>query len=145
MDTSLNKPINTGDTIIPWKKAMVAEAAGEMQFLKKLLLSRPYFARVQDSDLVVSDRGSTYIDKIIATSDKQGSYAMIYLPQNKPVTIDLSRISGSAKRVSWYDPRTGNWVLPSTIKGNGRQSFTPPGNGKDWILVIDGGGDVVKG
>lgn len=142
MDTSLNKPINIGDTIIPWKKAMVSEAANEMQFLKKLMLSRPYFTRVQDSGLVLSDRGSTYLDKIIATRDAAGSYAMIYLPENKPVTIDLSRVAGHSKRASWYDPRTGKWVLPLTVKSRGPQSFTPPANGKDWILVIDavGGG-----
>jgi len=35
-------------------KAAKAEAAGEMQYLKDLMLSRPYFSRIPDQNLIGS-------------------------------------------------------------------------------------------
>jgi hypothetical protein len=62
---------------------------------------------------------------------------MVYLPQNTPVKIDVSKISGKTKNVWWFDVRTGKATPGKTIKGNNVNSFTPPAEGKDWVLVID--------
>lgn len=137
LNKDLYEPINVGDTIIGWQKAMHADAANQMQYLKNLMLSRPYFSRIGDQEIIVSDKGTNYKDIIIATRDESGAYAMIYLPQNKPVTIDLSKISGSNKNVSWFDPRTGKTKKEKSAKGTGQQSFTPPKDGQDWVLIID--------
>ena len=67
---------------------------------------------------------------------------MIYLPQNKPVKIDLSKISGGTKNQWWFDVRTGKATSSKSIKGKGVTTFTPPKEGKDWVLVID---DASKG
>lgn len=131
------KPLAVGDTIIPWKKAARAEAAGEMQYLKDLMLSRPYFTRIADQSLIKSSPGSTYVDYITATRDEAGSYAMFYLPQNKPVTVDLGKISGNTKNVWWYSPVSGKATVAPAVKGKASQSFTPPKEGKDWVLIID--------
>jgi hypothetical protein len=139
---ALYKPIFVGDTIIPWKKAARAEAAGEMQYVKDLMLSRPYFTRIADQSLVKSGQGGTYVDYIAATRDEKGSYAMLYLPQNKPLTVDLNKISGDTKKVWWYSPVTGKATAGGDVKGKGTQAFTPPKGGKDWVLVID---DASKG
>jgi hypothetical protein len=137
MNKELNPPVHVGDTIIEWRKAARAEAATEMQYLKNLMLSRPYFSRIADQSLIKSSPGTTYQDLISATRDENKTYALIYLPQNKPVKVDLSKISGVIKSVSWFDPRTGKVINGKKVKGNGVSSFTPPDYGKDWILVID--------
>jgi hypothetical protein len=62
---------------------------------------------------------------------------MIYLPQNKPVRIALGNITGTTKKVWWFSPRDGKATSAGTEKGKGTRSFTPPKEGKDWILVID--------
>jgi Putative collagen-binding domain of a collagenase len=108
-----------------------------MQHLKKLMLSRPYEARMSDQSLIKSEVGETYIDLIYATRNEDGAYAMIYLPQNKPVSIDLSKISGSTKKAWWFNPRTGESTSIKSIKGKSVQLFTPPIEEKDWVLVID--------
>ncbi len=142
LNKDLYPTINIGDTIIGWKAAARAEAANQMQFLKKLMLSRPYYGRIEDPSLVKSPTGKTYLDLVTATRDENKSYALIYLPQNKPVKIDLSKISGSKKNVYWYDVRTGKSIPGKVVSGNGVQSFTPPKEGTDWVLVID---DTFKG
>ncbi len=133
----LYKPVNIGDTVIGWQKASKSEAAYQMQHLKNLLLSRPYFSRIPDQSLVTSTYEPDYLHQIQATRDAQGSYTMIYLPQNSPVTVDMSKLSGGSKSVWWFDPRTGKAIKGKSVKGPGNQTFTPPSDGKDWILVID--------
>jgi hypothetical protein len=137
LNKDLYEPINPGDTIIGWQKSAKAQAAGEMQYLMKLMLSRPYLSRVADQSLIQSDPGSTYVDLVYATRDDKGTYAMIYLPQNKPVSIDLAKLSGSSKKAWWFDPRTGQATPDKTKLKNGVQTFTPPAGGQDWVLVID--------
>lgn len=132
----LYAPINVGDTLLTWQKASEAAAANQMQFLKDLMLSRPYFVRVADQSLILSNPGTDYKDLLIATRDANNSYAMIYLPQNQPVTIDVSRLTGNIKKVYWYSPETGK-VVPSADVRSGQRTFTPPKEGKDWVLVID--------
>lgn len=138
LDTNLFEPVTMGDTLIGWQKAMYGEAAGQMQFLKNLLLSRPYFSRIPDQSLVVSGAGSDFVDYIAATRDEAGSFAMIYLPQNRPVTIALDHLSGKVKKVWWFDPRTGKTFAGKDIKNRKTATLSPPETaGKDWVLVID--------
>jgi len=142
LNPDLYPVINVGDTLIGWRKAAHAEAAGQMQYLKKLMLSRPYFTRIEDPALIKSPIGKTYEDLVVATRDENKSYAMIYLPQNKPVKVDLSKISGKEKHVSWFDVRTGKSITGKPVRGDGTHSFTPPKDGQDWVLIID---DASKG
>jgi len=137
LNKELYPTINVGDTIIGWRKSARAEAANEMIHLKKLLLSRPYFSRIADQSIIMSPAGKDYIDQVIAMRDEHRSFAMIYLPQNKPVKIDLNKISGDTKNVCWFDVRTGKVVPALSLRVKGIKSFTPPKEGKDWVLVID--------
>jgi hypothetical protein len=139
MNTALYKPINPGDTIIPWRQAARAEAANELQYLKALMLSRPYLSRIPDQSMIKSDPGKDYKDMIIATRDQAGTFAMIYLPQSKKIEVDISKLTGMSKNVWWFDPRSGNAVAGVRIKGKSA-SLTPPSLKQDWILVIDDAG-----
>ena len=137
LNPDLYKPINVGDTLIPWQKAMLAEAAGEMQYVKNLMLSRPYFTRIADQSIIKSSVGKDYKDLLYATRDANGSYAMIYLPQNKPVTVDLGKVSGGKKNAWWYDVRNGKATKIASAGNKGSKTFTPPKEGVDWVLIID--------
>jgi hypothetical protein len=90
-----------------------------------------------DQSLIAKEPGSTYKDAIIATRDEKGTYAFVYLPQNKPVSIDLGKISGDNKIITWFDPRTGKSNLEKPVRSNGVIIFTPPKKGMDWVLIID--------
>ena len=121
-----------------WQRALTAKAANHIHHLKDLMLSRPDFNRVEDNSLVVSDRGSDYRDVIIATRNRKATYAMVYLPQPKPVEIDLNRLSNGRKRVSWFNPVTGKYTRAKGKFSSGIQIFTPPNQQqKDWVLVVD--------
>lgn len=136
LNKDLYPPINVGDTIIGWEKASKAQGAYQMQHLKNLMLSRPYFVRIPDQDLVRSDIGKDYTDIVIATRAADGSYAMVYLPKATPVKVDLAKLTGGTKTIWWFDPATGKATKGKPVKGAAETTFTPP-PGKDWVLVID--------
>ncbi len=138
VDTAKFTPINLGDTIIGWKKALISDAANQMQYLKKLMYSRMDFNRVEDNSLVVSNRGNDYHDIVIATRNQKATYAMIYLPQPDPVQIDLSKLNRGRKRALWFNPATGKFNRIKRRFTSGVQTFVPPNQEqKDWVLVID--------
>ncbi len=137
LDTSRYAPIYNGDTLIGWEKALKSEAATEIQYLKNLMLSRPYFSRIADQNIIKSPLGDTYVDVAMATRDEAGTYAMIYVPQQRTIKIDLSKVTGKTKNIWWFDVRTGKAKALKAISGSSSHSFTPPGEGMDWVLVID--------
>lgn len=129
---------------VPWREALSMKAAEQLGYVRRLMLSRPYFSRIPDQSVIVDDagEGETYIS---ATRDREGSYMMIYLPQGQPVTVDMNKLSGLSANGWWYDPRTGQAThIEGSFPANRQQRFTPPSSGpeNDWILVLD---DASKG
>lgn len=139
LDTSLYAPINIGDTLIGWEKAMQAEAAGQMRFLKNLMYSRPYFNRIPDQNLIAGKIPEDWTGYLTGTRDQDRSWAMIHLPESRPLQINLSQVSGQKKKAWWFNPRTGK-SKRAKVPADGL--FHPPSGGRDWVLVID---DAAKG
>lgn len=123
-------------TRTPWKKALHLPGSGQVQHARALLESRPFLTRIPDQSLIVSDPG-TGTHHVVATRDTAGSYAMLYLPSCKPVTVDLDKLSGTRVAVTWYDPRTGEARPASEVPGGKHYEFTPPPVWPDWVLVLD--------
>ncbi len=123
-------------TRTPWKKALHLPGSGQVQHARALLESRPFLTRIPDQSLIVSDPG-TGTHHVVATRDTAGSYAMLYLPSCKPVTVDLDKLSGTRVAVTWYDPRTGEARPASEVPAGGHYEFTPPSVWPDWVLVLD--------
>ena len=125
----------------PWQEAVDLPGAGQMQHARKLLESRPFFARIPDQSLIASDEG-TGGDHVQATCAEDGSYAFVYIPSGKDVSINLGKLSGNVLKTYWYDPREGTAQDIGEIPKSAVHKFTPPACGPDWVLVID---DASKG
>jgi hypothetical protein len=121
-----------------WTEALAFPGAGQMRHLRALMESRPFLTRIPDQSLLVSDTG-TGSDRVQATRDSEGSYAFVYTASGLPVTIDLTKLSGSTLDAWWYDPRTGAPTAIGTMRKDGNATFAPPshGYGMDWVLVLD--------
>lgn len=129
-------PVNPGDTLIHWRQAARTEAAGQMQYLRRLLEARPQLTRMPDQSLLTSPNGAAG-EHIRVARDREGTYALAYLPVAKPVTLDLTKLSAQRIVAHWYDPRTGRATRIGTFRRGERQGFTPPPTGPDWVLVLD--------
>jgi hypothetical protein len=120
-----------------WTEAINDPGAGQMQFLKKLMLSRPFLERVPDQSLISGENGLKY-DFLIATRGK--NYAYIYTCNGRNIPVAMGKISGKKVKASWYDPRTGKTQFIGSFANNGTHKFDPPGevvDGNDWVLIID--------
>jgi hypothetical protein len=128
-----------------WKAVLDAPGALQIQHARRLIESRsylpasespaPYFNRMPDQSLVVSDPG-TGIRRVQASRDAAGSYAFVYLPVSRSVTVDLSAITGEAVQVWWFNPRNGQSDELGEYSTSGPRSFEPPTE-DDWVLVLD--------
>ena len=130
------KPVN--GPLRPWPEAMNLPGANQMKHLKNLILSREFFSRIPDKNMILTEQ-ENHISFVIATRDSKGSYAMIYFPTGKPVNLDLRSLKGEALKISWFDPRTGVINQDDPIIKTDSKTFNPPssGLGNDWVLIID--------
>jgi hypothetical protein len=118
-------------------EALDAPGAYQMQNLKNLILSRPYFERVNDQSAVAGDEGEKY-DRILVT--RGNDYLMAYTYTGREFTLQMGKIAGEKVNAWWYDTRTGEAMRIGEFDNKGSVKFDPPGiayNGNDWVLVLD--------
>ncbi len=120
-----------------WYEAIDDPGAGQMQHLKNLILSRPFFERVNCDSLIAGGSGPRY-ERVTATRGKSYLFAYTYL--GRPFQVRMGASTGARVRASWYDPRDGKVTVIGTFPNRGTREFTPPGSpepGNDWVLVLD--------
>jgi hypothetical protein len=125
----------------PWTDAILRPGAAQVQYLRKLMESRPYLTRIPDQSLILStgvgndqSRGDSHAR---ATRDESGSYAFVYLPRPLPITVDLNKLSGEKVKAWWFDPSTGEAALAGVFPCKGELTLSPSGSRPDWVLVLD--------
>ncbi|MGV3556666.1 glycoside hydrolase family 140 protein [Larkinella arboricola] len=119
-----------------WYDALNLPGASQMQFVRRLMESRPLLDRVPDQSLI-TENNYVPAERIQATRGKD--YAFVYTAAGKPFTLQLGRISGKEVKTYWFDPRKGEVKPAGTFANQGRQSMKPPttGYGQDWVLIVD--------
>jgi len=121
-----------------WKEALDRPGAGQMQYLRKLIESRPMLNRIPDQSMIVGDPLYT-LNRIQATRDSEGNYAFVYISSGASVVIDLNKMCREFVKASWYNPRNGETIYIGEYSNRSRKRFLPPttGVGNDWVLVLD--------
>ena len=142
MWSSNKKPVN--NPLMSWKDAIDQPGAGQMQYARWLLESRPFLTRIPDDSVIVTGSVPTSIPgtgryHFSATRDTNGSYAMVYAPVGRKFSVHMDKISGLDVIAWWFDPRTGVAKLIGSYLNQGEREFTPPNPGEmiDWVLVLD--------
>lgn len=118
-----------------WSDAIHDPGAGQMQYVKKLMLKFNYFERVPDQSMVVN-QGIKY-NYLAAT--RGNDYAMVYTYNGKTMVLEMGKIKGDNVKASWYNPRNGKEEKIGEFKNQGVLEFDPPGeikDGNDWVLVL---------
>jgi len=135
-------PIN--NPLMPWHEAINQPGAGQMQFGRWLIESRPFLSRIPDPSIIVTHRVATSVPGagryyFCATRDTEGTYAMIYAPVGRAFRVRMAVIGGSQVKAWWFNPRDGRATEIGTFQNQGEREFTPPDKGEllDWVLVLD--------
>jgi hypothetical protein len=127
------RPVN--GPIFYWYEAIHRPGAAQMQYVRALIESRPYFSRLPDPSMVADPLDGA--DRIVATRGE--GYAFFYSAQGRKFTVNLGRISGGTVKANWYNPRTGTSSAIGAFENTGSREFACPseGFGSDWVLVLD--------
>ncbi|MBB6635119.1 glycoside hydrolase family 140 protein [Cohnella thailandensis] len=118
-----------------WYDSLDIPGRSHMQYVRKLMESRPFLERVPDQSLVTDAlSGGEHLQATRGTN-----YAMVYSPRGAAFSIRMGKISGETVTARWYDPRTGVSTTIGDYANEGVQEFRPPsgGIGNDWILILD--------
>lgn len=121
-----------------WQEALNDPGAGQMRYLKELMLSRSYFDRVPDQSLVAGENGVRY-EYVIAT--RGHDYAFLYTYTGRAFDVVGGKIAGEKVKATWMNPRNGELTVIGDFKNAGVMHFQPPGehaDGNDWVLILDG-------
>jgi hypothetical protein len=120
---------------LDWRVAQDAEGAGQMHYLKDLMLAQSsYFDRVPDPSLVAGENGERY-DYIAAT--RGADFALLYTYTGRPFAVNMGKIAGETVQAQWYSPRDGSYTPIGEMVNTGTAEFDPPGetaDGNDWVL-----------
>ena len=98
--------------------------------------------RVPDNSLILKGQGEKG-EHIEAFHAADKSYAMIYLPVGKTITVNTTSMPD--KIIAWwFNPKNAEAQQINFTEKTGSMQFTSPttGTGNDWVLVID---DAAKG
>ena len=120
-----------------WEQALYFAGATQMDYLQKLILSRPFEERIPAQEIIVdnSDEPGKYM-----TATRGKDYAMVYLPTGDKVKVNLEMFTSSKLKTWWFHPATGKAFDNGTIDKKPGEVFDAPGDserGNDWVLVID--------
>lgn len=119
-----------------WDSELNTAGAGQLKYLKQLMLSKSYFDRVPDQSLVV-DNGEKY-DRVLATRGK--GYAMLYVYNGADFKVALNKLNFKPGRAKWFSPADGQVIPVKQYRYAAARTFDPPGekeNGNDWVLILE--------
>ena len=88
-----------------WWDALEDPGYKQMKHLKRLMTSVPFTEGQCDQTVIASPNGERY-DRIIATRGQD--YLMVYNYSGRPMTLDLTKISGKKKKVWLMNPADGS-------------------------------------
>ena len=141
-DPKRGKPVN--NPLMPWNEAIHQPGAGQMQYGRALIESRPFLTRIPDDSIIVTGPVPTSVPgagryRFVATRDTDGTYAMVYAPIGRSFKVRMEAIKGAKVKAWWFNPRNGRTTAIGTFDNKGEREFTPPDKGEmiDWVLVLD--------
>jgi hypothetical protein len=129
---------------LPWRESLELPGSSQMQYLRRLIESRPMLLRIPDQSLIAGRVSDQATERVQATRASDGSYAFIYTATGEPFTVKLEKLSGNRLRACWYNPRDGTTQKTEEFARTDAREFSPPSSEteKDWVLVLD---DASKG
>jgi hypothetical protein len=144
-----------------WQDALNSIGSQHMAHLHKLFTSIPWYKLVPDDQhpptpptshdaddvarskqLITAGRGLYGEDDYVSAAlANDGSFALVYLPIGRSVTINLGRLADKST-ASWFDPTDGSRrSVADIVNAEQFHEFTPPKSNAagdtDWLLILE--------
>jgi hypothetical protein len=122
-----------------WESALDSEASRGMEHVARLFHSRPWERLVPDQGgaIVVAGRGDPASDSgVQAARAEDGSFAMVFVPDQRSIRVALRTVTGPTIRASWFAAATGRVFEAGMFPPETDRDFVPPVDG-GAVLVLD--------
>jgi hypothetical protein len=132
-----------------WQAAMDLDGSQDMRHWRTFFNSRHWQELVPDPRLSEGWVTSSHthcilegvgefrgLNTLTAARTADGNTLMAYMPDARPLTVDLRQISGTHARAWWFNPSDGTSHLAGEFPTSGPARLVPPAQG-DWGLVVD--------
>jgi len=127
-----------------WRLEMDSAGARTLTHLRTLLESRSWSDLQPDvSNVLLTGGIETGASRAAAALTSDRSYALIYTPSVRTLTLDLGQFAGPNVATRWYDPTTGAYaaIAGSPVAASRIWTSTPSGSNAggagDWVLVLE--------
>ena len=122
----------------PWQEALHHPGSLHMKYFRSLFEARPFWKLRSDQSIVLGDNPEG-TDHIRAGVAEDGSFAVIYIPTGKALSVNLTGISGEYVKGWWFNPRQNSSQLIGETLPKTERTFTPPTEGRnnDWVLILE--------
>jgi hypothetical protein len=113
-----------------------------MTVLRKLMSTIKWWLLEPDaSNQLLLDGKGSYKERAVAARASDGSFALVYVPASREITVDLARLSGATITGRWIDPSDGSVSSASDAALPAEPTtFAPRGENRsgaeDWILEL---------
>lgn len=155
MDKKGEEPFLKTHANLSWDEALTLPGAEQMRHVRALMESRPFLSRLPDDGSILRSPKSEKGQRVEATFGADRSWAMVYTTGGDAFRPNLTNLRGKTFNAWWFDPRTGKACdergqptgkpFRQLTHANDKLTLDPPGEpgeGNDWILVLD---DAAKG
>jgi hypothetical protein len=127
-----------------WQEALASRGAQSMSHVGKLFFATRWWKLKPDlKNALLTDGLGPAENRAVAARSAKGSFALVYLPSSRAVTVDLGRLTGPRIVARWYDPADGRFVEASgsPFPATGPHRFRPEpernsSGFEDWVLIL---------
>jgi hypothetical protein len=126
-----------------WQKALNSEGAHTLIYLYNLFDACAWPKLVPDFANTFFTSGiNSAAEQAVAAVARDGSFALLYMPTARSVTINLAQLGGPKTKIHWYDPSNGRLseTSGSPFTTSGIHTFIPASNNasghSDWVLIF---------
>ena len=130
-----------------WEEQVASDGAAGLARFGAFFRSVDWAALVPDYDrtLVSGGRGEARgLNQVGAARSEDGRLAVVYVPEQRPITIETDVLAGPAVTVTWFDPASGKRLPGGTLAVSGPAVLTPPYSG-DAVLLLETAGPQANG
>ena len=129
---------------VTWQQALGSRGAQSMTHLRALLTSLPWWQLEPDSSAMLLAAGlEAGSERAVAARSADRSFALIYLPSSRVITVDLRQLAGPCVAARWYDPANGQFstAAGSPFRASGPRRFggdlgRNSSGFEDWVLLL---------
>ena len=130
---------------VSWQQALGGKGTQSMSHLHDLFAALPWWLLQPDinNTFVIGGLGSGQ-DRAVAARAADRSFAIVYMPSNRRITLDMNGLAGPLITARWYDPANGGVSdangspFPATGSlGFGPQAAKNSDGFEDWVLVLE--------